>query len=104
MPVPPAWRYLVLTWYTSDVRRRRKCLLLSEVIGEDGLPTIERAFRISRPAPPKMLDHGVLITHDRVLVASPELAVDGIPASRADHHQVGLKQQPLLRLDIRRRI
>src|SRR5262249_61786349 len=51
----------------AELRRRRKSLLLGEVIGEDGLPTIERAFRISRPPPPKILDHAVLITHHPTL-------------------------------------
>ena len=53
-----------------------------------------------------MVSHGVLIADDRVLVAQPEFAIGWkrVFASRAENHKIGLEQNSLLRLDIRRRV
>ncbi|TMJ64769.1 MAG: MFS transporter [Alphaproteobacteria bacterium] len=88
----------------AELPGRNDRLLARSLVGEAGLPGIEGALRVASAGAAKMVDHRVLIAQDRILVARPKFAVDGIPASRADDHQIGLKQQRLLSFDIPRRI
>src|SRR5207248_11331560 len=88
----------------AELPGRNGCLLARSLIGEAGLPSIERALRVTRPGASEMVDHRVLIAQDRGRIARPKFAVDGIPASRTDDHQIGLKQQRLLSFDIPGRI
>ena len=71
------------SWYNA--------LLAGSIIGEAGLPSVEGALWVPGPGTPEMLDHRILIADDRVLVARPEFAINRVPASRADHHQIGLE-------------
>ena len=88
----------------ADLRRWDNGLFASRLIGQAGLPGIEYALRVLGPGAAEMVDHRVLIADNRVLVARPEFAVNRISASRAGHHQIGLKQDRLLRFGIRSRV
>ena len=88
----------------ADLRRWDNSLLVGRLIGQAGLPGIERALRVSGPGATKMLDHRVLIADDHVLVTRPEFTVNGVPAGRTGHHQIGLKQNGLLCFGIRSRV
>src|ERR1700736_4662754 len=88
----------------TDLRRRNNGLLAGGLVGQAGLPGIEGALRIPCSGTAEMVDHRVLIADNRVLVTRPEFAVNRVPASRAGHHQIGLKENRLLCLDIRRRV
>src|SRR5271169_6956174 len=79
-------------------------LLQRDPIGEAGIPAIKLALGVTRAGSTEMVDHRLLIADDRIFVARSELAVNRVFASRADHHDIGLEQNCLLRLDIGRRI
>src|SRR6516164_1666164 len=88
----------------ADLRHRKRTRLERNLIGEAGIPAIKLALGVARAGSAEMVDHRLLIADDRVFVARPKLTVNRVFASRADHHEIGLEQYRLLRLDISRRI
>src|SRR5271169_2796077 len=80
---------------TYDCRRLR-ALLQRELVSQAGVPGIELALGVARPLTSKMSYHDLLVANDRGRVARTKLAIHGVPAGRADHHEIRLEPNRLL--------